>query len=232
VGSEVRQEVFDNAIRNCNQVMERWKKRFRLSCPDFANRFQTGLQNVIIHLRPAPNPEEIYLVEYVKETSPSSPLARPVAHDVRCNIQYQPVLTKIIELAQETKSFVAATVRLYALDEFYRVRMDQLFYSPQSGFGTGFAFREREINRSEDILGHTGSMCHDELVGEVVKRPNQVADDIACGAQGVEGDVESVDKARRVLQGLDLSLSPRHISVELIKRDFHISQILFGPLDL
>lgn len=232
VRSEIRQKVLDNAIHNCDQVMKRWEQRFRLSCPDFANRFQSGLQNVIVHLRSSPDPKEIHVVEYIKEASPGSLLARPVAHHMSSNIQNQPVLTNVVELVQETKSFVTASVRLYAFDEFYSIRMNQMFYSLQSGFGTGSAIREREVDSSEDTLRRTRSVCHDKLISEVVKGSDQVTDDVSSRAQCIEGDMKYMDKARLMLEGLDLTLSARSITVKLIERRFHVSQILFGPLDL
>ena len=212
--------------------MKRWEQRFRLSCPDFANRFQSGLQNVIVHLRPTPNPKEIYLVEYVKETSSLPVLSGTITHNMAGDIQKQPVLIKVVELMQETKSFITAAVGLYTLDEFYGVRMDQMFYSLQSGFGTGSALREREVNRSEDILRCIRRVGHDELIGEVVEGSNEIADNISSGTQGIEGDMKGMDKARRVIAGLDLTLSATDITVKPVQGYFHVSQVLFGPLDL
>lgn len=142
------------------------------------------------------------------------------------------MFTKVVKLVEEPESFVTASVRLYSLDEFYGVRMNQMFYSVQSGFGTGFIFCEGEVNRSEGILGRTGVVCNYELISEVIKSANEVPDDISSGTQCIEGNMINVVGTRRMFEGLDLAFSARGIAVKHIERDFHISQVLFGPLDL
>lgn len=211
--------------------MQGWQKRFRLFRPDFADRFKSGFQNVIIHLRSTPNPQEIYVVEYVNEGCRLT-ASGAIADDVLRDIQNQPMLTNVVEFVQQTKSFVSARIRLYSFDEFYRARMNQLFYSFHAGFIIGAIMREREIHRSKDFLGCIGSERHNELVGEMVESSNQVADHVSSSTQSIEGDIVGRDKARRALERAYLSLSPRDISVELIEGDLHVDQILFGPLDL
>lgn len=229
--SQIRQEILDKAINNCNQVMQGWEQRFRLSSPNFAERFDSGRQDVIIHLRSSPNPEEIYVARFVKEAVLLSTRS-PIAYDDLCDIQDQPVLTKIVELVKQTKSLVTARVRLYALDEFYGVRMNQLFYSLQTGFVTGLIVREREINVPKVVFGGVGSVIPNKLESKMVKSPYQVADAISSSTQRIKGNLIGVDSPVRALERLNLSLGAMGISAELVEGGFHIDQVLFGPLDL
>lgn len=229
--SKIRQEVLDQAIHNCDQVMQGWEQRFRLSSPNFADRFDSGRQSVIIHLRSTPRPEEIHVARFVKEFL-VLPARSRMTNDDFGDIQNQPVLTKVVELVQECKRFVAARVGLYSLDKFYCVRMNQLFYSFDTGFATGLVIRQREIDISQNVISSVRSVSHDKLKREMVEGSDQVSDNVPSGAEDIEGNIVGVDAALLALKRLDLSIGSMGISQKLIKGDFHVDQVLFGPIDL
>jgi hypothetical protein len=182
-------------------------------------------------LRSSPYPEEIYVARFVKEAVIFSTRC-PIADDDLCDVENQPMLTKVVELVQKSKSFVSARVRLYGLDEFYGVRMNQFFYSLQTGFVTGLIVREREINVSKFIFGGVGSVSPNKLESKMVEGPDQIADDIPSSTQRIKGNLIGMDSPLRALERLNLSLGAMGISAELVEGGFHIDQILFGPVNL
>ena len=75
-------------------------------------------------------------------------------------------------------------------------------------------------------------MGHYELKSQVVKRTDKVSNDIGSGAKDIEGDFVGKNSALRAVERLNVSIGTMGVSAELVIEDFHIDQILFGPLNL
>jgi hypothetical protein len=71
-----------------------------------------------------------------------------------------------------------------------------------------------------------------ELINQMIQRPAQVTDNITSSGQAVEGDVEGIGLAWNGFERLNVQLSSRSVVVECVKPSLHITEILFGPLNL
>jgi len=214
--------------------MKGWEHRFTPSRPEFAQRFLSGRQNIILHFRTREDSAELWAAVFQqvfnRNTIPGVPICG--ANNISLHREQQAVLTEVIQLMQPKKRFVSALVRLERIKEFYRLRPEELFVTLEGFFVTGFALANWEVDPPKLPFCGLRTMRFRHLIGQMVQGSAQVMNDISSSGERVERDEVGEERPWRLLSGLHLHLHARKIVAASDKNRLHLEEILFGPLNL
>jgi hypothetical protein len=229
-----RQELLNKAIDGVHKVFQRWEQRFTPANPNFAQRFLSGEQAVILHFRPRVDSTELWVAQFVHEHRETAHCSDPIgmAHD---NFPYgkkKAVFARIVKLTEQPKRVVPVSVRLQGIDEFYRPRLDELYVSSLGVFVLGKTLTNRKLASAQLLLRQSRKAGKRQLRYEMVKCAPEIVDNISRRRESVERHMVDKDLTRPYLFGLNLNLSTWAMSVKCRKARFHITEVLFGPLNL
>ena len=116
-------------------------------------------------------------------------------------------------LVQPKKGFVPTLVRLERIDQFYRFRANELFYSLPGLFVSGLILANRERNVPLLFDSDTGTMHFCELIGEVIQSAAQIDDNISSRRKSEEANVISEKRPWQLFSGTYLHVDSGEITV-------------------
>lgn len=233
VSSERRQKTIDDSLHDINKIMQAWKKRFTPAAPHFDKRFLSGEQNIILHFRTRIDSPELWVAEFVQKRDGLSITEKPLSMKPSKprHSDNEAVFTEIVEVMKPPKRLVPSLVRLDLVKDFYRFRSEQLFVSPSGIYVSGFILAYREVNALELPVSGSRPMCFRQLVSEMIQSPREVVKHVSSGSKGVERNVIK-RLPWRSLYGVHIHIHARDIAVSSENEEFHLCEILFGPLNL
>jgi hypothetical protein len=141
------------------------------------------------------------------------------------------MLVDVVKLIQPKKSFVPTLVWLQRVDQFYGTRADQLYYSLSGLFVTGQILTDREGNVPLLPNRDAGTMHFRKLVSQMVQCSSQVDHHVSCGGKSRKTNMISKELPWWALSGCHVHFDARNITI-LSKEPLHVTEILFGPLNL
>ena len=229
-----RQEAPDNSLHKIDQIMKAWQQRFTPSRPQFAKRFLSAGQNIIVHFRTSEDSPEMWAAEFIQKGNanpiPNKPLS--VKTSESCHGEKQAMFADIVETMKPPKRFVPTLVRLERVEDFYCFRAEELFITLAGLFVSGFILANRKVDLSELLVGSSGAVCYRQLISEMIERTGKIVNHISSGGQRIERDVIKSVRPWRSLKGLHIHVDARDITVSTENNEFHLAEILFGPLNL
>jgi hypothetical protein len=223
-----RQELIDNAIHNLYQIMQCWEQRFSASRPQFGDRFFSAQQNIILHFRTSKYPTELWAAEFIHKAF-TEPFVM-AEHD-SLDSGEQLMFIDIVKLVQPKKGFVPTLVRLQRVDQFYSMRTDKLYYSLPGLFVTGQILANRESDVPLFFDRDTGTMDFRKLVSQMVQCSAQIDYHVPGSGKSQKTNMINKELPWWALSGCHVHVDARNITV-LSKEPLHITEILFGPLNL
>jgi hypothetical protein len=66
----------------------------------------------------------------------------------------------------------------------------------------------------------------------MVQRPSKIMNNISSSRKGIKGDFIARELPWKSLSGLHIHIHARNVTVSTKNDEFHLSEILFGPLNL
>jgi hypothetical protein len=227
-----RDERVQEAIDHIDKVMQRWKHRITPTRIELGKWFMMGQIYALVHVRGIVEPNEMWVATYQKKFSSKAEFPNPLSgsKDTLANGDEHSMFTEVVKAMEETDSIVPAIVRLDRVDDFYCSRVHKLYFSASLGlFVSGGVLCERKPALLQNHERGIRRIGVDQLVTEVVECSPQIPDHIAGCSKSVHRDSERVAHAPQ--GGLSVLINPNTVTVEPVKPDLHIEEILFGPFN-
>ena len=239
VSLQERFEGGDEAVREINQLIERWEKGIRISNLRLVNRFvdfslQISLRVVIkdsgkIYVR---SPMPIGIVG-----PPWQPICKKQI--LMADGEQVAMLVRIIEGVDSPESIVSSLVRLGSIDGPFGFVSHSLYLSSLSGFICGKVLCDGKLNTTRVRRPVVIRSHHDKLICEMVEGASEVVHNIADGGKRFKGErrqgMEDMRAAGNWIRSVGVDVGGDYCKFTIPKFDqlpFQVTEVLLGPLDL
>jgi hypothetical protein len=241
VSFEKRLEAENQALRNINQLTQRWEDRITAKRLRLGQRFQNLELHILLHLRVVESgkcwgvllEKKIALEPIGKEDE----IARKWSESAM-------FVDAAVKLVDSPEIKIPAFVWFEEIESFYNAWPDTIYKAIPAGFVTSNTLR----NREGVSTGNSASSDHERVAHQVIEGGTEIVGDISHASRNIRradkglqepvtggeshGETD-VDTIRRAFPFLVASLSDNDCS-GLYTREVgcQIIEVLFGPLNL
>jgi hypothetical protein len=141
------------------------------------------------------------------------------------------VFAVVVKVVEKSERIIPATVRLEMVNDYYRARVHELYFSATLGiFVPGHILGKRKGALLQNILSNGRAVGINELVAQVIQGTPEIPNNVPGGSERIHRDIVGI--RHTVERGLSMLVGSNSVTVMSVEKSLHIDEVLLGPFNL